>query len=214
MRQRRIKGIEQKLEALNHHLILDPASRKGRWRTLGEPQPQRLYIEVGSGKGKFLTQKAAADPEGLYIGIEGNENVILRAMQKLELSGLQNLRFVASYVENILDWFEPGELSGVYLNFSDPWPKSRHERRRLTHGSRLMGYMEALTPGGFIEFKTDNQGLFQFTLDEIARLNLKVEEQTNNLHDSTYTAKETLTEYEEKFSSWGKNIYYVRIRKE
>lgn len=159
-------------------------------------------------------EKAAADPEGFYIGVEGNENVILRAVEKLELSGLQNVRFVASYVENILDWFSPGELSGIYLNFSDPWPKPRHERRRLTHSDRLKGYMEALIPGGFIEFKTDNQELFLFTLDEIKRLDLLVQEKTDNLHDSTYTAKETLTEYEEKFSSWGKNIFYVRIRKE
>jgi tRNA (guanine-N7-)-methyltransferase len=159
-------------------------------------------------------EKAAADPNGFYIGVEGNENVILRAMEKLELLGLQNVRFVASYVENILDWFAPEELSGIYLNFSDPWPKPRHEKRRLTHGDKLHGYMEALMPGGFLEFKTDNQGLFQFTMDEIKRLDLMVEAQTDNLHDSHHTAKETLTEYEEKFSSWGKNIYYVRIRKE
>lgn len=214
MRQRHIKGLEQKLEALNHHVVMDPSARKGRWLTLGEANPKRLYIEVGCGKGKFIIQKAVSDPEGFYIGVEGNENVILRAMEKLDVLGLQNVRFVASYVENILDWFAPAELSGLYLNFSDPWPKPRHEKRRLTHGDKLNGYMEALMPGGFLEFKTDNQGLFQFTMDEIKRLNLIVEEQTDNLHDSTHTAKETLTEYEEKFSSWGKNIYYVRVRKE
>jgi tRNA (guanine-N7-)-methyltransferase len=214
MRQRHIKGLEQKLEALSHHQVTDPTALKGRWRTLHEPNPQRLMVEVGCGKGKFLMQKAAADPDGFYIGIEGNENVILRALEKLELLGLQNVLFVASYVENMLDWFNPGELSGIYLNFSDPWPKPRHEKRRLTHGDKLKGYMAALIPGGFIEFKTDNRELFLFTMDEIKRLDLTIEEQTDNLHDSTHTAKETLTEYEEKFSSWGKNIYYVRIRKE
>ncbi len=214
MRQRHIKGLEQKLEALSHHVAQDPVAQKGRWRTLREPNPDRLYIEVGCGKGKFLMEKAAADSDGFFVAVEGNENVILRAQEKLELLGLQNVRFVASYVENILDWFDPGELDGIYLNFSDPWPKPRHEKRRLTHGDKLAGYMEALKTGGFIEFKTDNQGLFLFTLDEIKRLDLKIEQQTNNLHDSTYTAKETLTEYEEKFSSWGKNIYYVRVRKE
>jgi len=214
MRQRHIKGLEQKLEALSRHMVPTPTTLKGRWRTLMEPNPQRLMVEVGSGKGKFLMQKATADPEGFYIGVEGNENVILRAVEKLEILGLQNALFVASYVENMLDWFEPGELSGIYLNFSDPWPKPRHEKRRLTHGDKLKGYMQALAPSGFIEFKTDNHGLFQFTMDEIKRLDLTIEEQTDNLHDSKHTAKETLTEYEEKFSSWGKNIYYVRIRKE
>ncbi len=214
MRQRHIKGLAQKLEALNHHIIIGPPAMKGKWRTLRETNSNGLYIEVGCGKGKFLMEKATADPDGFYIGVEGNENVILRALEKLELLGLQNVRFVASYVENILDWFAPDEISGIYLNFSDPWPKPRHEKRRLTHGDKLQGYMEALMPGGFLEFKTDNQGLFQFTMDEIKRLDLMVEAQTDNLHDSTHTAKETLTEYEEKFSSWGKNIYYVRVRKE
>lgn len=214
MRQRHIKGLEQKLAALNHHFVPEPSTLKGRWRALVEPNPDRLIVELGSGKGKFLMQKAATDPVGFYIGVEGNENVILRAVEKLELLGLQNVMFVASYVENILDWFDPCELSGIYLNFSDPWPKPRHEKRRLTHGNKLKGYMAALKPGGFLEFKTDNKDLFQFTMGEINSLDLTIEEQTDNLHDSNYTAKETLTEYEEKFSSWGKNIYYVRIRKE
>lgn len=218
MRQRHIKGLEQKLEALSRHIVSDPIALKGHWRSLGkidgESNPRELYVELGCGKGKFLMQKAAADPKGLYIAVEGNRNVILRGLEKLDASGLQNLRFVASYVENILDWFAPFELSGLYLNFSDPWPKPRHQGRRLTHGDRLEGYMDALKPGGCLEFKTDNLELFQFTMDEIARLHLKVEEQTDNLHDSAFAAKETLTEYEEKFSSWGKNIYYVRIRKE
>jgi tRNA (guanine-N7-)-methyltransferase len=214
MRQRHIKGLDQKLEALCHHMVPEPSALKSQWRTLREPYTDRLYIELGCGKGKFLMQKAIADSDGFYVGIEGNENVILRAIEKVELLGLQNVRFVASYVENILDWFAPGELDGIYLNFSDPWPKLRHEKRRLTHGDKLKGYVKALKPGGFIEFKTDNRELFLFTMDEIKRLDLTVEEQTDNLHDSTYTAKETLTEYEEKFSSWGKNIYYVRIRKE
>lgn len=214
MRQRHIKGLEQKLEALSHHFVSEPSTLKGRWRTLVEPTPNRLIVELGSGKGKFLMQKAEADPSGFYIGVEGNENVILRAVEKLELLGLQNVMFVASYVENILDWFDPCELSGIYLNFSDPWPKPRHEKRRLTHGNKLKGYMAALKPGGFLEFKTDNRDLFQFTMGEIKDLELMIEEQTDNLHDSKFTAKETLTEYEEKFSSWGKNIYYVKVRKE
>ncbi len=215
MRQRHIKGVELKLAALSHHLIEQPETLKGKWAALREDAtPQGVFIELGCGKGRFLTQKATHHPNDLFIGVEGNENVILRAVEKLEISGLQNLRFVASYVENILDWFHPGELSGIYMNFSDPWPKPRHERRRLTHGNRLSGYMKALKPGGFIEFKTDNRDLFRFTMDEIKRLGLTVEEQTDDLHNSAFAAKDTITEYEEKFSSWGKNIYYVRVRKE
>jgi tRNA (guanine-N7-)-methyltransferase len=215
MRQRHIKGVEQKLAALSHHLIEQPETLKGTWATLqDDAHTKRVFIEFGCGKGRFITQKANHHPEDLFIGVEGNENVVLRALEKLEISGLQNLKFVASYVENVLDWFEPEELSGIYLNFSDPWPKPRHERRRLTHGNRLIGYMKVLKPGGFIEFKTDNQDLFRFTMDEIHRLGLQVEEQADDLHASTFEAKETITEYEEKFSSWGKNIFYVKVRKE
>ena len=190
-------------------MVSDPVAKRGRWAS-----EQDVFIELGCGKGRFLTQEATANPHAMYVGVEGNENVILRAVEKLDQAGLQNLCFVASYVENILDWFAPEELSGIYLNFSDPWPKPRHEKRRLTHADRLDGYMKALKPGGFIEFKTDNEPLFQFTIEEINRLSLTVEEQTGNLHDSDLAAKQTITEYEEKFSSWGKNIYYVRIRKE
>ncbi len=218
MRQRRVKDIDEKLAALGHHIVEDPVSQKGRWAQLWQDvksdiKPD-LFLELGCGKGKFLTEKAQAFPTQRFIGVEGHTSVVLRALEKTENYGLQNIRFVASYVENILDWFEPEELTGIYLNFSDPWPKERHAKRRLTHGDRLMGYLKALKPGGFIEFKTDNEALFEFTLDEIEGLNLTVEALTFNLHHSPYHDKNTTTEYEQKFSSRGKPIHYVKIGKE
>ena len=225
MRQRKVKNLESKLAALGRHLITDPAACKGRWGLIpggagqagGAPetgQAQRVFLELGCGRGKFLAGKAQEDPAGLYIGVEGNESVILRAVEKAEEMGLQNLRFVASYVNNVLDWFAPGELSAVYMNFSDPWPKKRHLQRRLTYRGRIAGYLEALVPGGTIEFKTDNLDLYEFTLEEIESLGLSPAAASRDLHASDLSARLSMTEYEEKFSSWGRPIYYVCVRKE
>jgi tRNA (guanine-N7-)-methyltransferase len=225
MRQRKVKDLESKLAALGRHLITDPAALRGRWGLMsdgageaGDAQEtgpaRRVFLELGCGKGQFLSGKAQADPAGLYVGVEGNESVILRAVEKAEEMGLQNLRFVASYVNNVLDWFAPGELSAVYMNFSDPWPKKRHLRRRLTYRGRIAGYLEALVPGGTIEFKTDNLDLYEFTLEEIEALGLSPAAVSRDLHASDLDARLSMTEYEEKFSSWGRPIYYVCVRKE
>jgi len=214
MRQRRVKDIEQKLHDLSAYLVDDPLTRPGRWKELWNDEKSELFLELGCGKGQFITQLAQQNPQRGYIGVEGHTSVILRALEKTQNHGLQNTRFVSSYVENILDWFAPEELSGIYLNFSDPWPKERHIKRRLTHGDRLLGYLKVLKPGGFIEFKTDNDDLFDFTLSEIDRLHLSVQALSLDLHRSDLAARRNTTEYEEKFSSWGKSIHYVRIGKE
>ena len=107
--------------------------------------------------------------------------------------------------------FDAGQVSGIYLNFSDPWPKARHAKRRLTHRDRLRDYAKVLRPGGFIEIKTDNDDLFDFTLQEIAAAGYEAAEQTRDLHGSGYDSRLTTTEYEDKFSGMGKNINYVKV---
>jgi len=175
---------------------------------------KRLYLELGCGKGKFINACALADPDAYFLGIEGLDAVLVRGLERAAESRIANLRFVLAYVADIRDFFADGELDGIYLNFSDPWPKPRHEKRRFTYGETLLKYRQILKPGGFVAFKTDNEDLFTFTLEEIDRLGLTIEEMSRDLHgpDCTLAARRFTTEYEDKFSSKGKNINYVKIR--
>jgi len=133
-------------------------------------------------------------------------------LEKAEQGGLKNLRIFIDYVQDLKDYFEEGELEGIYLNFSDPWPKARHAKRRLTYHKRLMNYKEVIGPDGCIEFKTDNDGLFEFTREEIKEHGFEMLEVTTDLHASDYVSKFTTTEYEDKFRNNGKNINYVKIK--
>lgn len=217
MRQRTVKNLEEKMANNSSFLIKDPREAKGHWAEIfGNNNP--VYLEIGCGKGKFILTRAQRNPEANYIAVEGQENVILRAMEKAEAAGLANLRLFNDFVNDLNDYFEKGELAGVYLNFSDPWPKARHDKRRLTYHKRLENYFQVMGEDGFVEFKTDNEGLFEFTLEEIALLEekgLKMAEMTRDLHgeDCTYESRQVTTEYEDKFSAAGKNINYVKITK-
>ena len=217
MRQRTVKNLEEKMANNSSFLIKDPREAKGHWAEIfGNNNP--VYLEIGCGKGKFILTRAQRNPDANYIAVEGQENVILRAMEKAEAAGLANLRLFNDFVNDLNDYFEKGELAGVYLNFSDPWPKARHDKRRLTYHKRLENYFQVMGEDGFVEFKTDNEGLFEFTLEEIALLEekgLKMAEMTRDLHgeDCTYESRQVTTEYEDKFSAAGKNINYVKITK-
>ena len=217
MRQRTVKNLEEKMANNSSFLIKDPREAKGHWAEIfGNNNP--VYLELGCGKGKFILTRAQRNPDANYIAVEGQENVILRAMEKAEAAGLANLRLFNDFVNDLNDYFEKGELAGVYLNFSDPWPKARHDKRRLTYHKRLENYFQVMGEDGFVEFKTDNEGLFEFTLEEIALLEekgLKMAEMTRDLHgeDCTYESRQVTTEYEDKFSAAGKNINYVKITK-
>lgn len=135
-------------------------------------------------------------------------------LEKAEEAGLPNLKVFMEYIHDIHEYFEEGELEGIYLNFSDPWPKERHAKRRLTHRRNLTGFMDVLIPGGAIEFKTDNDSLFGFSLEEIRDLGYEILEMTRDLHNdpADYQSKAFPTEYEERFSGRGKNINYVKFR--
>ncbi len=213
MRQRNVKNLQERIDANASHLVREPKAMKGRWRELfGNDRP--ICLEVGSGKGQFILNRAEILNDMNYIACEGQENICLRVLEKAEEAGLSNLKVFMEYIHDIHDYFENGELEGIFLNFSDPWPKDRHAKRRLTHRRNLTGFMEVMKPGGIIEFKTDNDSLFEFSLEEIADLGYEVLEMTRDLHNdpANYQSKEFPTEYEERFSAKGKNINYVKFR--
>ncbi|MBR5733627.1 MAG: tRNA (guanosine(46)-N7)-methyltransferase TrmB [Lachnospiraceae bacterium] len=232
MRQRKAKDLEKRLAQCSGHMVnKEDGSLEEFLRGAKD-----LYVEIGCGKGQFIIKKAAADPDSRFLAIEGQETVILRAAEKAmcvagetewpenvpgaeRMEGvsakLDNLKFINCFIDNMGDLFEENQLSGLYLNFSDPWPKARHAKRRLTYHERLQDYAWAIKDGGFIEFKTDNDDLLVFTLEEIAQTGelLHLEEITASLHaeECRYAAKDITTEYEDKFVASGKSINYVRM---
>ena len=214
MRQRSIKNLEEKLELNSAFLIEDPRSCKGRWaEVFGNNNP--VYLEIGCGKGKFIMSRAEACPDRNYIAVEGQDAVALRALEKAAEGQLNNVRIFIDFVNDLNDYFEKGELAGIFLNFSDPWPKARHAKRRLTYHKRLENYKSVMTEGGNVEFKTDNDGLFEFTLEEIEAAGFEIIEMTRDLHNpekaGLYETQKFTTEYEDKFSAAGKNINYVKL---
>ncbi len=206
MRLRNIPGADE-IVAGSAYCIQNPENYKGSWNAfLQNTNP--IHIEVGMGKGRFLMELAALHPDINYIGIERYTSVLLRAVQKMEEAPLPNVHFLCMDAAALPDIFSAGEVGRIYLNFSDPWPKDRHARRRLTSREFLARYEQFLTSDGQIEFKTDNQNLFSFSLEEIAaspQWQLLVS--TRNLHaDPTLNEGNVMTEYEEKFSSVGNPI--------
>ncbi len=207
MRLRNIPGSRDVI-AESPWVIQDPAAHRSRWEQVFEA-PRPLHIEVGMGKGRFLMDLAAAHPDRNYIGIEMYSSVLLRAIQKAdalpEPSG--NFRFLRLDARELPSVFAPGEVERIYLNFSDPWPKDRHAKRRLTSRQFLERYEQILAPGGHVEFKTDNRDLFLFSLEEIRARGWILEASTFDLHhDPELVAGNIMTEYEEKFSSRGNPI--------
>ena len=211
MRLRNIPGADEAVSA-SPWVIQDPAAKKGHWNEVfGKEQP--LYIEVGMGKGQFLLTLAAKNPQINYIGIERYSSVLLRAVEKfqeLEAEGKApaNIRFICMDANDLPTVFAPAEVSRIYLNFSDPWPKARHARRRLTSNEFFKLYDQVLTADGTVEFKTDNRPLFDFSVEELETSELFVLDQLSyDLHnDSTMNQGNIMTEYEAKFSSMGNPI--------
>lgn len=183
MRQRNIKNLDERIEANANYLIEDPRACRGHWREIFK-NDHPIYLEIGCGKGKFITAHAEREPNCNFIACEGQASVVLRALEKAEEKSLDNLRVFIDYVHDLSDYFAQGEIAGIYLNFSDPWPKARHAKRRLTYHKRLQNYKQVLQTGGFIEFKTDNEALFEFTLEEIKQCGYPIVEMTRDLHRS------------------------------
>lgn len=210
MRLRNIPGAKEAIQS-STYVIQDPVSHRGLWSDVFR-NPQPIHIEVGMGKGRFLMDMARLHPEINYIGIERYDSVLLRALQKREAlaaSGeeLSNLFFMCIDAADLPEIFKPGEVAKIYLNFSDPWPKARHARRRLTSREFLARYQQILAPDGVVEFKTDNRGLFDFSLEEVPEAGWTLIASTFDLHhDAEMMAGNVMTEYEEKFSSMGNPI--------
>lgn len=207
MRLRNIP-IAKEVIANSDCVIKDYKNYKGRWKELFQ-NDHPIRIEVGMGKGQFMIAMAHRYPEINFIGIERYDSVLLRAIQKLEKEEDQpkNLRFVCMDARELPEVFEKGEIDRIYLNFSDPWPKERHAKRRLTSREFLKVYEQVLLPEQYVEFKTDNVGLFDFSLEEIPDHGWILKEYTYDLHHhETMNQDNIMTEYEQKFSSMGNNI--------
>lgn len=212
MRQRKIKNLDEKIKVHEAILIEDPGSMKGKWDSATDGNGQ-LYIEIGCGKGQFITETALAHPDWKLVAFEGHESVALHALEKTEQKKISNVRFVLKYVNSLIEIFETGEIDGIFLNFSDPWPKARHEKRRLTYAERLAEYSRIVKKGGFIEFKTDNDDLFDYTVEQVGNLEfLEIAEMTQDLHGEYLQGSYVTTEYEDKFAAAGKKINYIKIK--
>jgi len=204
MRLRNVKGAREDIEK-NPYVIKDGEARKGKWNDLfGNDHP--IHLEIGMGKGKFLMKLAEENPEINYIGIEKFSSVLIRALQKREEYEGDNLYFLRMDAEHLPDIFGEEEINQIYLNFSDPWPKERHAKRRLTSKEFFSRYDHVLKKDGTVIFKTDNRELFDFSLEQIPLAGWKIRNYTYDLHHSEFAEGNIMTEYEEKFSREGKAI--------
>ena len=196
MRLRNIPGSRETIAASEFVVHEDVMrEKKGNWNTVfGNDNP--ICIEVGMGKGRFITELAGQNPDKNYVGIEKYSSVLLRALYFLRMDA-----------EDLPEVFGKNEVSAIYLNFSDPWPKDRHAKRRLPSREFLARYDQILKPEGKVEFKTDNRGLFDFALEEVKAAGWKLEVCTFDLHhDEELMKGNIMTEYEERFSSQGNPI--------
>lgn len=168
-----------------------------------------LYLEIGCGKGSFVSTLAAREPDVNIIALERIADVAMLAMEKCKAAELTNVRFIVGDVAKLWDIFADGSVDRIYLNFSDPWPKAGHAKRRLTHRNFLAQYLRILKPNGAIFFKTDNRGLFDFSLEEFAEMNFDLKNLTYDLHNSEWAEENIMTEYEKNFSEKGFSINRV-----
>lgn len=207
MRLRNVPGSRDVISE-SPYTIKDETGKKGKWNELfGNDNP--IYIEIGMGKGQFIMELARTNPDKNFVGIEKYSSVLVRALEKQDEEQLPNIYFIRMEAEYIADVFDKDEVSGIYLNFSDPWPKDRHAKRRLTSKQFFERYDAILKSDGIVEFKTDNRELFDFSLEEIPQTNFKIDQCTFDLHgDKTAEIYEgnITTEYEEKFVEKGNPI--------
>lgn len=210
MRVRNRKGATELLEANPQYVVLNPEDAKGKWHEIfGNDHP--IHIEVGSGKGAFITGMAKANPEINYIGIDIQKSVLSYALDKVLEADLPNIKLLWVDGDSLTNYFEDGEIDQLYLNFSDPWPKKRHEKRRLTYKTFLDTFKQILPERGEIHFKTDNRGLFEYSLVSFSQYGMTLKGVWLDLHASDFEGN-VMTEYEKKFSSKGQVIYRVEAQ--
>ncbi len=205
MRLRKVKHAGQTLAAHPEFMVADPLA--GHWRErFGQVAP--IHLEIGIGKGKFLFETAKRHPEINYVGIEKFDSVLVRALERLLLDPLPNVKLLHMDAEALPAVFAPGEIDGLYLNFSDPWPKHHHAKRRLTSPLFLARYQAILKPGAPIRFKTDNYGFFEYTLMTLVAQDRKIERISLDLHGEI-DIDNVETEFETRFVQQGQPIYYI-----
>ena len=212
MRLRNIPGAKEEM-LVNPYVIQNPEKYSGQFARCIFANDNPVHIEIGMGKGQFLLTLAEAHPKINYIGVEKYSSVLIKAIARQEVKKLPNLRFIRIDAEALSDIFAPGEISRIYLNFSDPWPKDRHAKRRLTSGRFLSSYRRYLKPEGCVEFKTDNESLYRFSLEQAAEAGWETLFVTEDLHSLPEASDNVMTEYEEKFLAEGKPIYKMIIRR-
>lgn len=210
MRLRNKPWAKEKIEQHPQYVIPNPEMCKGRWQEVFD-KPQPLHIEIGSGKGRFITEMARANPDINYLGIEVFQSVIVAALDRLIEAELPNVKLLNVNANDLEKFFAKYDIDRIYLNFSDPWPKKRHEKRRLTYKSYLTLYENVMKDFGELHLKTDNQSLFEYSLMSFSQYGLLLKYISLDLHNSGIEGN-IMTEYEQKFSEAGNRIYRCEVQ--
>ncbi|PWG01046.1 tRNA (guanosine(46)-N7)-methyltransferase TrmB [Levilactobacillus bambusae] len=207
MRVRNKPWAKPYIEEHPNLIVTDPVPLKGNWQSrFSAVQP--LHVEIGTGKGQFIVEMARLHPEINFLGIEIQTSVIAIALKKVVESELPNIQLILSDGADVDTFFDPNEIDEIYLNFSDPWPKTKHEKRRLTSAGFLKNYQDVLKPDGLLQFKTDNRGLFEYSLVSLNNFGMIFQGVWLDLHQANDEVEDVQTEYEQKFSALGP-IYQV-----
>ena len=212
MRRRGVKNLSTRIVSHPEVLIQNPQELKGKWQSAFKNN-NPMHLEIGMGKGDFIIELAKKNPNVNYIGLEKFPSVIVVAMDKVVASKLTNILLVCFDATNLKEIFEDHEIDQIYLNFSDPWPKTRHAKRRLTSKTFLETYQDILKEGKTIEFKTDNRGLFEYSLISLNENNWQFLNLSMDLHTDYNTEEIAKTEYEKRFISLGQPIYFIEVKK-
>ena len=208
MRMRKRANLEPRMEACTSVWIQDPEAHRGDWRAL-MPEAEEVHLEIGCGKGKFTVEMAELYPRILFLAVERVREALVLAMEKAIAMGLKNVYFLSVDAANLEQYFAPGEADRIYLNFCDPWPRGKNAKRRLTYHTFLEKYRAVLKPEGEIHFKTDNEKLFAWSLEEFERYGYPVRNVTDDLHRDGVVG--VMTGYEEKFHALGTPIHRCEI---
>ena len=210
MRLRKVKYAYDKLQCYPELVVLNPNELYGKWNSLFSNQ-REIHLEIGIGKGKFLFELAKKNPQINYLGIEKYDSVIVRALEKLLIEPLPNVRLIYVDAEKLPEIFAKGEISHLYLNFSDPWPKNSHKKRRLTSPLFLTRYLSILKKNAIIEYKTDNYPFFEYTMMTLVQNDTVINRISLNLHQEK-DIDNVETEFETKFVAMGNPIYYISFQ--
>ena len=203
MRMRKKPNLGPRMERCAKYLIADPTIMRGRWKEL-MPDCRQIWLELGCGKGRFSAETAARNPDVLYIALERVPDAMVIAMERCMEMGLTNTFFIDGDAAMLRDYFAPGEVERLFINFCDPWPSHKHARRRLTHEQFLILYRGILRDGGQLHFKTDNRDLYEYSLFQFPKAGYTLSEVTRNLHKNGVQG--VMTDYEEKFHLMGTPI--------